>query len=76
MRKAKKQRNRFYAAVRRVDAALTSRTADVFQTMYYWRLYNQVVKSIIVEAAAASLVGLSIGFVTMLLVLLWIDRIA
>lgn len=75
MRTPKKQRNRFYAAVRRVDAALTSRTADVFQTMYYWRLYNQVVKSIVVEAAAASLVGLAIGFVSTTLVLLVINRI-
>ena len=76
MRKVKRRHNRFYAAVRRVDAALTSRTADAFQTMYYWRLYNQVVKSIVVEAAAASLVGLSIGFVTMTLVLLLMNRIA
>jgi len=76
MRKTTKQRSKFYAAIRRVDAALTSRTADVFQTMYYWRLYNQAAKSIVVEAAAASLVGLSIGFVTMTLVLLLMNRIA
>ena len=76
MRNVKRYRNRFYAAVRRADAALTSRTADVFQTMYYWRLYNQVAKSVFVEAAAALLLGLSVGFVPTLLVLLWIDRIA
>ena len=76
MRKTTKQRSKFYAAIRRVDAALTSRTADVFQTMYYWRLYNQAAKSIVVEAAAASLVGLLIGFASTTLFLQLINLVS